>query len=326
MDKIKVGFSDFWKGFDKNDNFFINLLRQIYGDDRIEISDRPDYLFYSCFGNRNLRHPECVKIYYVAENIVPDFNLCDYAIGVHEIGFSDRYLWFPLYLQKEYRHSYDLALLRENGEKERKFCCYVISNALGSPMRDEIIKAVGSYKALDSGGRYRNNVGGPVKDKIDFLRGYKFNLCIENSSAPGYTTEKLVEGFASGGIPIYWGDPEIGKKFNPKAFINCMDYEDTKELVKRIREIDNDDGLYEEMRRQPLFAQGSKTGEKEYNEERLTAFLKNIFEQDRDRAKRVNSIYVGKRYTMKMKNLAPVFDIYRFCERCAGYLKNKRMQ
>ncbi|MCR5735663.1 MAG: hypothetical protein K6G22_13735 [Lachnospiraceae bacterium] len=326
MDKIRIDFVDFWKGFDKNDNFFISLLRQMYGSDRIEISNEPDYLFYSCFGNKNLRYTECVKICYVAENIVPDFNLCDYAIGVHDITFSDRYLWFPLYLQKEYRDSYELAVKRGPGSKDRKFCCFVISNALGSPMRDKLINEIEGYKKPDSGGRYKNNVGGPVKDKIDFLRGYKFNLCIENSSAPGYTTEKLIEGFAGGGIPIYWGDPDIGKKFNTKAFLNCMEYDDTVKVIQRIKELDQNDALYEEMLSQPIFAPGADRGEKELNERLLEDFLRNIFDQDRALAKRVNSIYVGRRYTMKMKKLAPALDIYRFLERCSGYLYNKRKQ
>ena len=43
---IKINFTDFWGGFDKTDNYFYNLLKQNFN---IEISDNPDFLFYSVF-------------------------------------------------------------------------------------------------------------------------------------------------------------------------------------------------------------------------------------------------------------------------------------
>ena len=35
-------FCDFWKGFDKEDNYFINTLRKIYGKENVVISSNPD--------------------------------------------------------------------------------------------------------------------------------------------------------------------------------------------------------------------------------------------------------------------------------------------
>ena len=36
-------------------------------------------------------------------------------------------------------------------------------------------------------------------------------ICFENTSKPNYFTEKLVNAYYSGSIPIYWGDPNISK-------------------------------------------------------------------------------------------------------------------
>jgi hypothetical protein len=49
---------------------------------------------------------------------------------------------------------------------------------------------------------------------------------MENKIVKGYITEKIVNAFRSGSIPIYWGDPQIAKDiFNEKAFICVNDFD-----------------------------------------------------------------------------------------------------
>ncbi len=87
-EKIRIGFVDFWKGFDARNNCLTDMLIRIYGKNRIEVVDKNfDYLFFSCFGHSNLKY-DCIKIFFTGENIVPDFNICDYAIGVHEMNLA----------------------------------------------------------------------------------------------------------------------------------------------------------------------------------------------------------------------------------------------
>ena len=117
----------------------------------------------------------------------------------------------------------------------RKFCNYVISNALSADERSIMIEKLSGYKQLDSGGRYHNNVGGPVADKIEFAKGYKFSIAFENSGSRGYTTEKIMESFASKSVPIYWGNPDIAKEFNPDSFINCHDFASFDEAVEYVK-------------------------------------------------------------------------------------------
>ena len=74
---IKINFTDFWEGFRKKDNFFYNLLSSRYA---VEISDTPDFLFYSCYGRKFLNY-KCTRIFYASENMRPDFLRCDYAIS-----------------------------------------------------------------------------------------------------------------------------------------------------------------------------------------------------------------------------------------------------
>jgi len=49
----------------------------------------------------------------------------------------------------------------------------------------------------------------------------RFGLAMEHSDKIGYVTEKIVNAFLSGSIPIYWGSSTtVNRFFNPRAFIN----------------------------------------------------------------------------------------------------------
>jgi hypothetical protein len=60
--------------------------------------------------------------------------------------------------------------------------------------------------------------------KRAFLSQYKFTIAFENFSYRGYNTEKLTDPLLAGSVPIYLGNPEITKHFNPACFINAHDY------------------------------------------------------------------------------------------------------
>ncbi|MCD7923293.1 MAG: glycosyltransferase family 10 [Bacteroides sp.] len=83
-----------------------------------------------------------------------------------------------------------------------------------------------------------------VKDKLDFISKYKFNIAFENSSVLGYTTEKLMEPFIVDTVPIYWGNPEAYKDFNEKAFINVNVFSSLEEAAEFVVKVDSDDDAY----------------------------------------------------------------------------------
>lgn len=294
---IKVNFKDFWPSFNSEDNFIIDLLKKYYD---VLISDQPDYLFYSCFGSEYLNY-DCIRIFYTGENLCPDFNLCDYGIGFEYLTLQDRYFRYPLYYMSQYKNEYGLMLQKSiHPEKtlaeKTGFCSMVVSSGVRTdvaggcdPMREQIFRALCQYKTVASGGRYLNNIGMPqgVPDKLEFQKKYKFALCFENCSYPGYSTEKIVQAFAAGTIPVYWGDPMIGETFNEKAFVNCNNYDSLDDMVKRIEEIDQDDTLYLSMLQEPALK-----GSDQYDEiqRELTEWLRNIIDQPMEKAYRRSRI------------------------------------
>jgi len=303
--KIKINFVDFWKEFDKYNNIFTTYLSAIYD---ISIDSKPDYLFYSFFGYEHLKYKDCIKIYYTGENDVPDFNFCDYAIGFHHISFEDRYLRYPLYLLypgysklKEKNITTDLS--------ERKFCNFIYSNSkYSTPLREYFFLKLSEYKKVDSGGKFRNNIGKPVDDKIDFIKKYKFTIAFENSSLSGYTTEKLMEPMVVNSLPIYWGNPTVQTDFNKKSFVCIQDYESVEKAIDEVIFLDKNRDAYLEKLSIPW-----QTNEQmEWNwDDSLKNFLYSIFNQTLVDARRTTQYgyAIAKKYKEKKIISFPILKI-----------------
>ena len=284
--QIKIKFVDFYRDFQPDKAQIWSRLWQFYD---VVISDQPDWLVYSVFGNEHLKYNNCVKIFFTGENQAPDFNLCDYAIGFEHLSFGDRYLRFPLWFL--FKNDTDLLLKKHESpalEKKDAFCSFVYSNSNASKERGEFFEALNAYRPVNSGGRYHNNIGGPVDDKLAFQQRHKFAIAFENTSHDGYTTEKLIQAFAAQTVPIYWGDPRVTETFNKDAFINCNDYPDWASVVERVKEIDTNDALWQKMMETPALFD-AKIIEKSWNE--LDNFLTHIFDQDPIKARRFSRDY-----------------------------------
>ncbi len=208
-----------------------------------------------------------------------------------------------------YTEDYERALIKHLDIKDeyadRKFCNFVYSNENASKERDIFFSLLNNYKKIDSGGRYKNNIGGAVENKYEFQMGYKFSIAFENSLSSGYTTEKILQAFSAKTIPIYWGNPKIGKDFNEKAFINCHAYNSFGEVIERVKEIDVDKELYLKILEEPAFVESGET-RKEY--ENLHTFIKNICGQNPEEARRRGTGTWNRIYYETMRRLYRLDD------------------
>jgi hypothetical protein len=62
-----------------------------------------------------------------------------------------------------------------------------------------------------------------ILHKEEGLCDYMFSVAIENGQYETYFTEKLLDCFATGTIPVYLGAPDIGKYFNKDGIIDLTD-------------------------------------------------------------------------------------------------------
>lgn len=307
---VKIKFLDYWGSFYDNeieDCLVMRILRKHYD---VEICDDADYVFFSTMGESHWSVPDrCVKIYQTGENLVPDFNACDYAIGFEWMDYGDRYIRFPNYMFYDadmlhaMEHKHELPDRYDISKEKPDFCSFVVSNHR-NPRRNEAFEALCRYKRVDSGGRFLNNIGGPVDDKMEFDRTHRFSLCFENGAHAGYTTEKLVQAFAARTIPIYWGDPEVGRVFNTKALIDAYSFRSFDDLVSRIKEIDENPELYLSILRQPALQEDALSVDELLA--RFEEWLLHIFEQPIENAYRRNREmhgrwYIERRYKIDAK-------------------------
>ena len=107
------------------------------------------------------------------------------------------------------------------------------------------ISIIASPKKMTKGQSLRHYVVYNYKDKMDVMgRGYKpidyklmglkdyrFHVCIENCKEDYYFTEKLIDCFMTGTIPIYYGCPSIGEFFNTDGMIMFDKWEDLKDII-----------------------------------------------------------------------------------------------
>jgi hypothetical protein len=287
MTQIRIDFCDFWPGFPKARNFFTEVLRSRYD---VQLSDQPDFLIFSNYGHQHQLYT-CPRIFFTGEAGFPNWRECDYAMTFHQLH-DPRNLRLPLYvIYASPGHLLNLSIANpgplpatpEPAEqvltRKTRFCAFVVGNLHKTEKRREFFHRLSQRKQVDSGGRALNNIGGPIPNgplaKQVFLRPYKFNLCFENQSLPGYTTEKIYEAFLARCIPIYWGNPHIHEEFNPKAFLNYFDFPSEDALIERILEIDANPALHLEYLRQPIFPNNQPN--ENFSTERLLNFFDKIF-------------------------------------------------
>ena len=259
-DRVRLALCDLAADWDPHDNYFTRALRRAGW--QIEFCDgpesRPDFLLCGTFGHRALDY-DCCRIQYSGEDSWPDLNLYDYAIGFPLLEYGDRYLRLPLYAMRDTWAPALQKHTRPAGEVFARpgFCAAVVSNDY-SAARNAVMAELDRRGLLASGGGYANNVGGPVADKQAFQQGYRFALAMENSADPGYCTEKIVDAWAAGAVPVYGGDPLVRQEFNPGAFVCADDYPTPAALADALAELAQNEAAFTALCRAPILAPGSR--------------------------------------------------------------------
>lgn len=262
---MKICFCDFWDGFQENNNFFLDLFKQIYNDVELSSNEDSDVLIYSCFGNNSFKFDKNkkIKIFYTGENIRPDFNHCCFSFTFDFDSYDGKNIRIPLWLlqidwfnKKNYnnpQYLIPLEHINNNTRPEEKefFCSMVVNNFF--PERKQIYDIVSSYKSVQIYGKPWNNWFYGEDNKLNLIKKGKFNICFENTKYPGYFTEKPIHARVAKTIPIYYSDRRYQEDFNKNAFIHMSDFSNETDLINQIKKIDQSDELFQEYISQPIF-------------------------------------------------------------------------
>ena len=237
-----------------------------------------------------------IRIFFSLEAISPDFNIFDYAITNDlDLSYGNRAMRMRYSLTSDEVHDFDaprdMAQARGWLKEKTDFCNFIYSNAQAHPLRDQLFHKICEYRLVHSLGRHLRNTAPPahissdILGSIDLKRPYKFSIACENATFRGYTTEKLLTSFQAKTIPIYWGNPEVAREYNPKAFINCHDYENFDQVLEEVKRIDQDDDLWCQMISQPPCTK-EQIIQREQDRAALRSFLSSFLLANPDQALR----------------------------------------
>jgi len=136
--------------------------------------------------------------------------------------------WVPEQLCKIYDKTKMLSIIASNK-----------NYAQGHKLRHEVISK-NPHPELELWGSGYNWFSDEPEGRVSPFRDYRYVIVIENCQYPGYLTDKIVDCFATGCIPIYWGCPDIGDHFNTEGFYVWNTYEELQEILDKISAEDYD--------------------------------------------------------------------------------------
>jgi hypothetical protein len=113
--------------------------------------------------------------------------------------------------------------IHEVGIHKKSKVCSIISSktkiSKQQSFRVQVARELKHSTLVDSFGRGGNY----ISKKEDGLNDYMFSIAIENDSYETYFTEKIIDCFQTGTVPIYMGAPDIGDHFNIDGIIQLKD-------------------------------------------------------------------------------------------------------
>lgn len=281
MSDLTLRFRNFHAGFDVTNNFFINCLKsaglkvktvtnpfdkvdlQITGPFESKVTRH----LVSKFRTTNRTNKQAISfwqarnhVFYTGENIRPPFDSKFIrTFSFDEDRLNGRNTYFPLWMFEIDWFDTDLRMSRLNRVlkpealtqarswpigKVKDICAFVGND---EPIRLEAIKEFNKYIPVVIYGRLGNKY---VRDKLEVSEKFTWNICFENDLYPGYVTEKILEAYICGNVPIYRGMLPTKSPFNPSSFINVINFASISETAKYISNLPQ--GEIIDMYQEPL--------------------------------------------------------------------------
>jgi hypothetical protein len=106
----------------------------------------------------------------------------------------------------------------------------------GHQIRHEIADALGDRYDIDYYGFKGTPVNYGWETKLKVLRDYKYSIVCETCYESNLFTEILLDCFAVGTIPLFWGCPNIGEYFDS---LGVLSFENVYQLEALIKELDD---------------------------------------------------------------------------------------
>ena len=295
--QIKISFEGFWPELNPN-AFFVPFVREALSCEVIVTeSAESDLVFTSVFQKSNfgrrlvglmrrtsglkpLVHPKSKvpfqkQIWYTGENLRPPIENYDLYFSFDSDTYGDTNVYLPYFFTLLDWFEDGQMANSEEGNRAGKivtpkaaassrisnvadrndFVCAFVGKPEPTRMR-----ALAALEKLGNVDIYGSAVGRPVPDKHSIAQRYKFMLCFENDLFPGYVTEKPLEAWVSGCIPLWWGIDSVGL-LNKNAIVNAASFDSLEAFVSAVGELNLDRNRLARMGSEPLFTREMSLGD-----------------------------------------------------------------
>jgi hypothetical protein len=261
---------NFWPGFSLDSGLIGWLFKRAVGNFSATSDEKSaDVVITSVYGKARPKFPE-KTICLIWENARPNYSLYRYSLSSDFDTYLGRNCRLPVWYQglawpgmererrppNERNHGLEPLIDMESLYRPRasvsmdreSFCCFVAGN--------HELHRLHAVEALSQVGRVEvfGNVGNrPLRaSKFDLLKQFRFNICFENSTYPGYYTEKLVHAWVGGCVPLYFADPWCRREFNSRAFINRTEFTTLDDFAKHVATIEASKQAQVDIASEPL--------------------------------------------------------------------------
>jgi len=295
--RVKFG-SDFYIGkfqeknryhFQSEKQFIEYFLPSKYNYTVVNSDEKSDITIWDIYleNNSQLKDDE-INILVSIEN-VPFWNMYkhyinyneynDNKINIYMYNHINKLIKTQNYLSVPLIHSYINYFKNANLEpsiytkfKDKKFCLMVNKSNL-NPEISNIINVLNSIDKIDNISMYNEEIINKScyhsVELLNVFNKYKFIICVENSYADGYITEKIFNCLFAKTIPIYKGSEKISNYINKDSFIDARD----TNYVEQVKLIVNNETLYNE------YVNSYKISDN-YNDENYNDEISNIIEKN----------------------------------------------
>ena len=184
-------------------------------------------------------------------------------------------------------------------DKRKYLAAYINRNTY--PHRDNFFKILSQldttvHALANSSKSFNVKLPDAWWDLPDIYKDYIFGFAMENTNEEGYITEKIMNVYRGGAIPIYWGTSKVKEIFNPESFIYVNDYPDFESCAKDIVTISKNPERLLKMQNAPIFNVNNPIDYSKYYD---TPSPQWVIDIANNILSRINNIIIGGSKSMK---------------------------
>lgn len=223
---------------------------------------------FPTIGNKRLKFDSSIEWYYGSSHcdiaMYTDYNLTDiYSNRKHHklnialliespaiSGVSERII--EIENEFDYIFTFNNELLKR-GERYKLYFlggCWIDKPDIRLHRKTKSVSMVASNKKGTDGHKLRHvvkdrysdiidiygSINKPIKYKFDGLKDYAYSIAMENCQHDIYFSEKIIDCFMTGTVPIYWGSNDITSVFNQEGMFIFNNMNELEEIIKGLHE------------------------------------------------------------------------------------------